>query len=127
MDDLSIHPTVKPVGMIADVSKECGRRGEIVPVMFARSGSTVLAAERVGRKARAIKIEPRYVDVTIRRWQTFTGQDAVQDGTRTTFDEVVVRSAAKMSQALDWAALGCAGLDCCDREPDGRLRRVYIA
>ncbi len=88
MDELAAHPTVKPVGMVADALKDSTRRGDIVLDPFSGAGTTILAAERVGRRAYALELEPKYVDVTIRRWQAFTRRDAVHAETGQTFDEV---------------------------------------
>jgi DNA modification methylase len=87
MDELSVHPTVKPVALVADAMKDCTRRHDIVLDTFCGSGTTVLAAERVGRRAYGLELEPRYVDVAIRRWQAFTRRDAVHIESRSTFDE----------------------------------------
>jgi DNA modification methylase len=87
LDELAVHPTVKPAAMVADALKDCTRRGDIVLDSFSGAGTTILAAERVGRKAYAIELEPRYVDVAIRRWQAFTRQDAIYHATGQTFDE----------------------------------------
>ena len=87
MDELSIHPTVKPVTLVADAMKDCSKRGDIVLDTFCGSGTTVLAAERVGRRAYGLELEPKYVDVAIRRWQAFTRRDAVHIETGSTFDE----------------------------------------
>jgi hypothetical protein len=88
LDDLKSHPTVKPVALVADVMRDCTRRGDIVLDTFCGSGTTILAAERVGRRARALEIDPRYVDVSIRRWQTFTARDAVHAKTGLNFDQI---------------------------------------
>jgi DNA modification methylase len=87
MDELRSHPTAKPIGLVADAMKDCTRRRDIVLDTFCGSGTTILAAERVGRRAYAIELEPRYVDVAIRRWQAFTRRDAVHVESRSTFDE----------------------------------------
>ncbi|MCX7310375.1 MAG: site-specific DNA-methyltransferase [Alphaproteobacteria bacterium] len=99
LDDLAAHPTVKPVALVADAIKDCTARGDIVLDLFCGSGTTILAAERVGRRCFALEIEPNYVDVAIRRWQEFTGRDAVQAESLKTFEEVSVdrRSAFKGS------------------------------
>jgi DNA modification methylase len=76
-----MHPTVKPVQMLADILLDCTSRGDIVLDPFLGSGSTLIAAERVGRKLRAIEIDPRYVDVSIRRWQRHTGDHAIHADT----------------------------------------------
>ena len=81
------NPSIKPVGLVADAIKDCTRRQDIVLDIFCGFGTTVLAAERVGRRAYALELEPRYVDVTIRRWQAFTRRDAVHIETGSTFDE----------------------------------------
>ena len=74
---LALHPTVKPVAMIADAILDCSAPGDIVLDGFAGSGSTLMASERVGRICYAIEIDPIYVDTTIRRWETQTGQKAI--------------------------------------------------
>ncbi|MBO6920498.1 MAG: site-specific DNA-methyltransferase [Rhizobiaceae bacterium] len=76
-DDLSLHPTVKPVTMISEAIKDASGRGEIVLDPFLGSGTTLLAADKVGRRCYGIEYEPGYVDITIRRWQHLTGKDAV--------------------------------------------------
>jgi DNA modification methylase len=88
MDELAVHPTVKPVAMVADALKDCTRRGDIVLDAFAGAGTTILAAERVGRRAYSLEFEPKYVDVAIRRWQAFTRRDAVHADTGQTFEDV---------------------------------------
>lgn len=90
MNDLAVHPTVKPVALVADAIRDCSDRRAIVLDTFMGSGTTVLAAERVGRCAYGIEIDPLYVDVAIRRWQEFTGFDAVLERTDRTFDELSI-------------------------------------
>ena len=93
LDDLSAHPTVKPVALVADAMRDCSRRGDIVLDPFMGSGTTIMAAERVGRRAYGLEIDPLYVDAAVRRWQAFTRRDAILNGTGETFDEVTaVRS-----------------------------------
>jgi DNA modification methylase len=86
--ELAMHPTVKPVALVADAIKDCSRRGGIVLDPFCGSGTILIAAERTGRKARAIEIDAAYVDVAVRRWQTFTGKSATLAGTERSFEEV---------------------------------------
>lgn len=88
LDDLTVHPTVKPVALVADAIKDCTRRGEIVADPFLGSGTTLLAAERVGRTAYGLEIDPLYVDAALRRWQDVTKRDAIHAATGQTFDEV---------------------------------------
>ena len=88
LDDLSMHPTVKPVALVADAIKDCSRRNEIVLDPFAGSGTTILAAQKTGRRARAIEIDPLYVDVALRRWETFSDRPAVLEATAQSFEEV---------------------------------------
>ena len=83
--ELAMHPTVKPVPMIMDAIKDASRRGEIVLDAFGGSGSTLIAAEKTGRMARLIELEPGYCEVTIRRWEKLTGCDALLEKTGTTF------------------------------------------
>jgi DNA modification methylase len=77
LDELAMHPTVKPVAMVVDAIKDCSRRGEIVLDPFGGSGTTIIAAEKSRRRARAIEIDPAYVDVAIQRWQRLPSAMAV--------------------------------------------------
>ena len=88
LEDLSVHPTVKPVALIADAMRDVSRRGEIILDPFLGSGTTIMAAERVGRRGYGLELDPRYVDVAVRRWETFTKRDAVLAGTTKTFGEI---------------------------------------
>jgi hypothetical protein len=100
LDELSIHPTVKPVALVADAMRDCSRRGDIVLDPFMGSGTTILAAERVGRRGYGLEIDPLYVDAAIRRWQDFTKRDAILKPTGQTFDAVAAaRSSAKRRRA----------------------------
>jgi DNA modification methylase len=76
-DDLEMHPTVKPVAMVADAICDVTRQGELVLDIFLGSGTSLIAAERVGRRFRGLDIDPAYVDVAIERWRKLTGKDAV--------------------------------------------------
>lgn len=87
-EELAMHPTVKPVAMIADAILDCSNRGDIILDPFGGSGTALLAAEKTGRCARLIELEPRYVDVTVRRWQDLTGIDAVHAGSGKTFNQI---------------------------------------
>ena len=87
LDELAMHPTVKPVAMLADAIRDVTRRGAIVLDPFAGSGSTLIAAEKTGRKARCIEYEPKYCDVIVRRWQAYTGKAAI-DEIGLTFDDL---------------------------------------
>jgi hypothetical protein len=75
------HPTVKPVGLIADAIVDSSARGDIVLDPFIGSGSTLIAAERVGRVCRGMELDPLYVDTAIRRWQRYAGGTAVHANT----------------------------------------------
>ena len=88
LDELAMHPTVKPVALVADAIKDCSRRNGIVLDPFAGSGTLLIAADRTGRCARAMEIDPRYVDVAVRRWQDYTGKAAVLAATGNTFEEI---------------------------------------
>jgi DNA modification methylase len=90
MADLAAHPTVKPVALVADAIRDCSRRGDIVLDPFMGVGTTILAADRIGRRARGIEVDSLYVDAAIRRWQQVTKRDAILEGTRKTFEEVAI-------------------------------------
>jgi DNA modification methylase len=85
---LAIHPTVKPVALVADALLDCSAAGDIVCDPFLGSGSTLLAAERTGRICRGIEIDPSYVDAAVRRWQRHTGASAIHLLTGKPFDEL---------------------------------------
>jgi len=87
-DARATHPTIKPIALIADAIKDCSRRNGLILDAFAGSGTTLIAAERTGRRARAIEIDPSYVDVAVRRWQAYSGKPAVLSGTEMTFEDV---------------------------------------
>lgn len=87
-DDLAMHPTVKPVAMVADAIRDCSKRGDIVLDAFGGSGSTLIAAEKCGRAARLIEFDPGYCDVIIERWQKLTGKRAVLAANGVGFEDV---------------------------------------
>lgn len=85
---LGQHATPKPVELCVDAILDVTQRGGTVLDIFLGSGTTLIAAEKTGRACRGIEIEPRFVDVTIRRWEALTGQDAVLETTGETFAQV---------------------------------------
>jgi DNA modification methylase len=87
-DLLALHPTVKPVAMIADAIKDCSHRGGIILDSCAGSGSTLLAAEQTGRRASLMELDPGYVDTAVRRWERATGHVAHHAGTGLTFTQM---------------------------------------
>jgi DNA modification methylase len=101
LDDLSAHPTVKPVALVADAMRDCSRRVDIVLDPFMGSGTTIVAAERVGRLGYGLELDPLYVDAAVRRWQQFTKRDAILKATGQTFDEVTeVRASSKQARRV---------------------------
>lgn len=88
LNELAMHPTVKPVALVADAIMDCSRRGGIVLDCFAGSGTTLIAAERTGRSGYAMELDPQYVDITIRRYRELTGDDAVHAETGLGFDDL---------------------------------------
>jgi DNA modification methylase len=88
LEELAMHPTVKPVALVADAIKDCSRRNGIILDPFLGSGTTVIAAERSGRRARGIEIDAAYVDVAIRRWQAYSGKVATLAATSRCFEEI---------------------------------------
>ena len=85
-EELQLHPTVKPVALVKDAILDCSNRGSIVLDPFVGSGTTLIAAELVGRCARVIELSPHYADVTIRRWQELTGDEAIELYSKRKFD-----------------------------------------
>ena len=87
-DALAMHPTVKPVALVADAMRDCSSKGDIVLDPFLGSGTTVMAGEKIGRRCFGLEYEPAFVDVAVRRWQAYTKADAILDGDGRTFDEI---------------------------------------
>lgn len=83
-----VHPTQKPVKLIERALRNSSRRGDTVLDPFGGSGTTLIACERRGRVARLVELDPKYVDVIVRRWQQFTGRDAVLGTDGRSFAEV---------------------------------------
>jgi len=79
-EDLALHPTVKPTGLVADAIQDVTRRGDLVLDLFLGSGTTLMAAERTGRRFRGLDIDPAYVDVAIERWSARTGREPHLEG-----------------------------------------------
>jgi DNA modification methylase len=94
-DLLAMHPTVKPVRMIADSILDCSKRGDIILDPFLGSGTTLLAAQRIGRHCYGMELDPGYMDTAIRRWQNMTGEDAVDAVTGKTFTRREAQSKKK--------------------------------
>lgn len=114
--ELDMHPTVKPMAMIAEAIKDASGRGQIVFDPFLGSGTTLLAAEKVGRRCYGVEYEPCYVDTAIRRWQAATGKDALlllrtsEEGghqSRMCFDELSASPSSDEVMTGPWARLGC--------------------
>jgi DNA modification methylase len=84
--ELALHPTVKPVAMIADAIRDVSVRDDLVLDCFGGSGSTLIAAHKTNRRARLIELDPLYVDRAIRRWEEYAKDEAILAGTRQSFD-----------------------------------------
>ncbi len=78
MNELKLHPTVKPVAMVADAILDCSRAGDLILDPFGGSGTTLIAAEKTKRKAALIELDPLYCDVILKRWEEMSGQSAVK-------------------------------------------------
>ena len=100
---LALHPTVKPVSLIADAIRDCSHRKGLILDPFAGSGTVLVAAERTGRYARAIELDPHYVDVGIHRWQRLTGKQAVLVATGQTWEQVRAERLAVQAQEVGHA------------------------
>ncbi len=99
LEELAQHPTVKPTQLVADALKDVTKRGGIVLDTFVGSGTTILAGEKVGRRVRAVEIDPRYAQVAARRWEKLTGRDAIHGETGQTLDELVARLSGKPTRS----------------------------
>jgi hypothetical protein len=85
---LALHPTVKPVALVADAILDGTVRGDLVLDAFLGSGTTIIAAERTGRRCYGLELDTLYVDTVIRRWQAFTGDNAVHAASGRLFCEL---------------------------------------
>jgi DNA modification methylase len=93
---LALHPTVKPVAMVADAILDCSARRDIVLDAFLGSGTTVIAAERTGRRCYGLELDPAYVDTVVRRWQALTGGSARHAANGRSFEDL-----AREAEAAD--------------------------
>ena len=91
-----LHPTMKPVGLVERAIRNSSPRGGLVLDPFGGSGTTLVAAERTGRKAALLELDPGYVDVIVERWQAETGRDAILDGDGRTFAAVKAERMGKL-------------------------------
>ena len=85
---LALHPTVKPVAMVADAILDCSARGDIVLDAFLGSGTTLIAAERTGRRCYGMELDPVYADTIVRRWQKLSGGSALHGISGRSFDDL---------------------------------------
>ena len=99
--DLALHPTVKPTSMVADAICDVTRRGDVVFDGFLGSGTSLIAAERVGRVFRGVEVDRLYVDLALMRWSVMTGQDPVLEETGESFEQVRKRRLAEGAEAQD--------------------------
>ncbi len=90
-EDLELHATPKPVALVADAIRDCSRRKGIIADAFVGSGTTLIAAERTGRRGYGLELDPHYVDVAVQRWQRVTGRQATHAETGLTFDQVAAQ------------------------------------
>lgn len=99
LDELAMHPTVKPVALVADAIRDCTRRGDLVLDAFAGSGTTITAAEKAGRLAYALELEPGYVEVAVARWEKLTGKLAIHAASGLTRTALAAARGVTMSGA----------------------------
>jgi DNA modification methylase len=83
-----LHPTMKPVALVQRAIRNSSKSRDIVLDPFGGSGSTLIACEKTGRQARLIELDPKYVDVIIQRWQSYSGEAAVLEGTSLSFEKI---------------------------------------
>jgi DNA modification methylase len=95
-----VHPTQKPVELIEQALNNSSKGGDTVLDVFGGSGSTLIACEKTGRHARLMELDPKYVDVIVRRWQEFTGKQATHAATGATFAEVEADSTLAITDGL---------------------------
>jgi DNA modification methylase len=99
MEELEMHPTVKPVTLVADAILDVTKRGATLLDPFGGSGSTLIAAEKTGRTARLIEFDPHYCDVIVRRYEAYTGKRAKLAATGAAFEDVAEARASDLESA----------------------------
>lgn len=114
LQDLADHPTVKPTALVADALKDVTRRGALVLDTFVGSGTTIQAAEQVGRRARAVEIAPQYAQVALRRWEAMTGREAIHLATGLSLEALIAQRRMDGGRAD-----ASAGVE--DAEPEGEM------
>jgi DNA modification methylase len=103
---LAMHPTVKPVRLVADAIQDCSKRTGLILDPFLGSGTTLIAAEKTGRRCAGLELDPRYVDTIVRRWEAMTGDKAILAATGQTFAAVAQARKAATSRSRKEAAHG---------------------
>lgn len=83
-----LHPTMKPVELVERAIRNSSRPGDTVLDCFGGSGTTLIASEKTGRRARVMELDPKYADVIVRRWQDYTGSEATSESSGRTFKEI---------------------------------------
>ena len=96
-----LHPTMKPVELVERAIRNSSRPGDVVLDPFGGSGTTLIAAEKSGRQARLIELDPKYVDVIVRRWQEYAGAQAMREADRVKFDDLVGTADAADASDVD--------------------------
>lgn len=90
----ALHPTVKPLQLVADAILDCSNYGDLILDLFGGSGTTLIACEEMNRKCCMMELDPKYVDTIIQRWQTRTGKQAIHADSGKAFDEMVDETVA---------------------------------
>lgn len=116
-----IHPTVKPVQMVADAILDCTKRGDIILDPFMGSGTTLIAAERTGRCCYGIELDAAYADAIIRRWQAFTGDQAMREPNGNAFAELERNARCKKGRKITRSAMVNP-----QREPNSKKENLGI-
>ena len=101
---LAMHPTVKPVALVADAIKDCSRRGDIVLDPFGGSGTTLIAAEKAGRYARMIEFDPTYCDQILRRFKNVSGKEPRLATTNEDLEAVMDRRSSAVTASKEIVA-----------------------
>jgi len=99
-EEAAMHPTVKPVALVAEAIKDCSRRGEVVLDPFAGSGSTLIAAHRTGRRARLVEFDPAYCDRIVRRFKQVAGKQATLAATQQRFEVVAEERGLSLAPSI---------------------------
>jgi hypothetical protein len=127
-DELAMHPTVKPTALVADAIRDCSNRNDVILDAFSGSGTTIIASAKTGRRGYALELDPRYVDVAIKRWEAWSGETTRHAATGLSFAQLQEqrRSTGDVGPAHVSTTDSTSGVPGTGAEPERPIQSVRI-